>query len=138
MKKLIASFFAATLLGSGLAAVSTSPAAAAKYPNSVTTRCGAYAIGTPKNDRQTKIRAEVSAPSTTQNPRGWIEITVRKFNGRDGGNGRFFTRGGPVQLRFGPLRPGRYSGSMYFDSRPGASKFKDCTDGFFFRVRRVK
>ncbi len=143
MKKLLPAVLTTVLMTLGMAAATPGNAGAApgdstRYVPAVRTTCGAFVVGKANHRKRTHVRAEVAAPYSTRQPKGFLTVTVRKFNGRDGDSGRFFTRGGPVDLYLGPLRPGRYSGYLIYAQRPVTSVFAQCQDGFFFRVRRSR
>lgn len=138
MKKLTSSLFAVALLGAGIASVPASAdAASAPYPGSVATKCFGFAVGKPHAGSTARIRSEVTAPSAeTGAPHGWIDVHVEKLNGKNADSARYYTRGGAAIVNVGPLRAGKYVGSVSFDSRPGSSKFKNCVESFTFEVRR--
>jgi hypothetical protein len=134
MKSMLAGLGAAALISSGLVAVSTTTADAAPYPGTVRTNCHVD-VRSATTSGGTRVAVWVTAPGDGQ-PRGQATVRVDQRRGRDGARDSGRYTGGKLLMRLGKLRPGVYDGNFHFDSAPAGSVYKNCNQGFTFRVTR--
>ncbi len=144
MKSLIAGFGAAAMISSGLVAATTMTADAAPYPGTVATNCHVVVKSSSTRDGTTvAVWVTVAGKGS---PSGSATVKVdrtRKSRHADlpqsaSGSGSISGegRGNGAKVDLGKLRPGKYDGVFKFDSKPKRSVYKNCSEGFSFRVTK--
>ena len=134
MKSMLAGLGAAALISSGLVAAATTTAEAAPYPGTVATNCSVNVLESSAREG-TRIAVRVTAPGEGD-PKGRVRVSVERRNGGDSASDSGWFDGGRTILNLGRLRPGVYDGDMFFNSMPPRSVYKNCGEGFSFRVTR--
>ena len=134
MKKLLAGLIGTGLTAASLVAVSTEASTAAPYPGTVATNCSVNVLSSSTRDG-TRVAVRVTAPGEGD-PKGRVSVRVERRKGGDSASDRGWFDGGRTILNLGRLRPGVYDGSMFFNSMPPRSVYKNCGEDFSFRVTR--
>ena len=133
MKSMLAGLSAAALISSGLVAAATTTAEAAPYPGTVATNCSVEVLSSTKKNTRVAVRVSAAGEGA---PKGRVTVSVEHNKGRDSARERGFYDGGRLVLELGRLKTGRYDGRMFFNSMPPRSVYKNCGQGFSFRVTR--
>jgi hypothetical protein len=134
MKKLLAGMIGTGLTAASLVGVSAETATAAPYPGTVATNCHVN-VREATTRGGTTVAVWVTAAGDGE-PKGRVTVGVDRRRGGDSARARGFFDGGRTVLDLGRLRPGVYDGSMFFNSMPPRSVFKNCGEDFSFRVTR--
>jgi hypothetical protein len=133
MKSMIAGLGAAALISSGLVAAATTTADAAPYPGTVATNC--HVDVKSSTTRGTKVVVWVTAAGDGE-PKGRVRVSAERRKGGHSASDSGWFDGGRTVLKLGKLKKGVYDGSMFFNSMPPKSVFKNCGEDFSFRVTR--
>jgi len=134
MKKLLVAILGAMMTATGLVGVTTAPSNAAPYPGTVATNCHVKVLNATTRGG-TRIAVWVTAAGNGQ-PKGTTWVKVERRKGGDSASDSGWFNGGRTVAHLGRLRPGVYDGNFYFNSRPGGSVYKNCSQEFSFRVTR--
>ncbi|MBI2242464.1 MAG: hypothetical protein HYU55_00365 [Nocardioides sp.] len=135
MKTLLAGIGTAALLSGGLVAGVATSAEAAPYPGTVATNCHVN-VKSHSASKGTRVVVWVSAAGDGE-PKGRASVSVERRKGGDRASDSGWISGGDrLTLNLGKLRRGVYDGSFNFNSQPAKSVYKNCSEGFSFRVTR--
>jgi len=135
MKTMLAGLGAAALISSGSVAAATTSADAAPYPGTVATNCHVDVLGHRLTPRQA-VQVEVWVTAAGDGDlKGQASVSAERRNGGDSGSDSSWYSGGRITLSLGKLKAGVYDGTFHFDSKPAKSVYKNCSQGFSFRVQ---
>jgi hypothetical protein len=114
-------------------AVSTAPAGAAPYPGTVKTFCHLSVVDS--SGSQVKLAVKVGSVGNGE-PEGRATVTLdRKGSGGQSTQSTAY-QGGREVLEFNGRKPGKYTATLDFNSKPADSVYKNCSDSISFKVTR--